>query len=627
MGGCPMTLAMADKFHARYSMVERREWQRTRTLSRIPPCAQGLWLYLLTTPFLGVLPGLVTAGEAALAEDLGWPVEGFRAAFEELEASGRVRADWTARVVVLVGEVGRSFERRGPESPNVIRGWRSQWLELPQCALVREYHAELGAHVARMTEGFVEAFVKAFGKDLPEALSKASSKPSSKGSTNQDQDQNQDQIQQQKQQQSAARAARMSSPSDERPGAEGQDGTTGLPITEGPALPTGACTTGAFEGVCHRACSPTTEAPSTPELPRSPAPTRVDTRPPDTLPSATETALPFATERTSLAEFAPFSAPTGASDTVVSTHARDEQRLLRPARLSPILPPAPPAESRAALSHAMSPEGASPLAAPSPADPPKQAKRILDMVWPTAPEVDFAALGQTLAAEGNPFGERVVDLLAQGRTLTSAQRAALRKIHAERQAKCALPEAARAPTELEAYAATRWVAHRKQRKLGANQPDPRQISQLVQVALKASQDAEAGANGWKPTEQEILAHWIRTFLAEDQVRAGGVVDSGYPLGWLVTRCREYPLPSRSDVARLAKPAAQHPAGEGAAPPRSSGSTSMGPKPNWNWAPLEVLRGIAKGNAVRDIHGEARYRRPATASDPTQARAMASGEAR
>lgn len=177
-------MAVSDdrKAHARYSKVDRRLWNDRRGLSPIPPCGQGLWLYFLTTPYLGVLPGLIMGGEAMLAEHLGWSVEGFREAFAEVFAEGMARADWKARLVVLPKVVRLAVRRGSPESPNVVRGWKTQWLEVPDCALKDEYYRELKG----LVEGLGEAFAKAFA----EAFAKGNDKPS----PNQDQEQEQKQI-------------------------------------------------------------------------------------------------------------------------------------------------------------------------------------------------------------------------------------------------------------------------------------------------------------------------------------------------------------------------------------------------------------------------------------------------
>jgi hypothetical protein len=156
-----------NKVNARFSMVERRLWNDIADLTPIKPCGAGLWVYLLTTPYLGVLPGLIVAGEAMLAENLKWEIKPFRKAYAELERKGMVRADWASRLVMLPKVVNRYFERGGPENPNVVRGWRRQWLEVPPCELGNEYRTLLGSHIKGLGEGYGKAFDEAFGLAPP----------------------------------------------------------------------------------------------------------------------------------------------------------------------------------------------------------------------------------------------------------------------------------------------------------------------------------------------------------------------------------------------------------------------------------------------------------------------------
>src|SRR5262252_6925471 len=92
-------------------------------------------------PHTRALPGLFSIGEAGLAEVLGWPLRGFRAARRELEAQGIVKADWLARIVWIPN----ALKHNPPESPNVVRRWRATVDEMPECALKIEAVAMLGS--------------------------------------------------------------------------------------------------------------------------------------------------------------------------------------------------------------------------------------------------------------------------------------------------------------------------------------------------------------------------------------------------------------------------------------------------------------------------------------------------
>jgi len=152
-----------------------------RALSAPPPNARDLWVYLVTGPHNGVIPGLFAGGEAALAEALEWPLEAFRECFAEISAKGMAKADWKARLVWLPNAARHNL----PASPNVVVGWGKAFDELPECALKREAFAGLQATLGAMPEGFRKAFRKAFGKPHENA--------SPKGLPNQEQEQEQEQ--------------------------------------------------------------------------------------------------------------------------------------------------------------------------------------------------------------------------------------------------------------------------------------------------------------------------------------------------------------------------------------------------------------------------------------------------
>ncbi|MDQ0035865.1 hypothetical protein J2W30_003633 [Variovorax boronicumulans] len=169
----------------RYRKVEVRTWgdEKFRALSPMPPCGQGLWLYLITGPHTGPIPGLFRAGRAALAEDLDWDVEAFDKAFGEAFAQGMVKADFKARVIWLPSAI----KHNKPESPNVVRSWAAEFDLIPECDLKREAFGALKASIHALGEAFGKAFDEAFGKP--------SLKPSPKTMPNQEQEQEQEQEQ------------------------------------------------------------------------------------------------------------------------------------------------------------------------------------------------------------------------------------------------------------------------------------------------------------------------------------------------------------------------------------------------------------------------------------------------
>jgi uncharacterized phage protein (TIGR02220 family) len=165
----------------RHRRISTRLWSdsRFRALSPIRPSGQALWLYLLTGPHTGVVPGLFVAGPAALAEALGWPLTKTQRCLEEITVSGMAVMDPRSRLVCIPN----AAKHNPPASPNVVRAWRKAFDELPECPL----RDRAGRHLAMALEGFGKGFVEAFGK----GFAKAPADPSP--IQDQDQDQNQDQ--------------------------------------------------------------------------------------------------------------------------------------------------------------------------------------------------------------------------------------------------------------------------------------------------------------------------------------------------------------------------------------------------------------------------------------------------
>lgn len=175
---------------SRYRKVEVKMWAdaRFRELSPIPPCGQGLWVYLLTGPHTGPIPGLFRAGRAAMAEELGWELEAFDKAFAEAFDKGIVKADFKARVVWIP----KAIYHNKPESPNVVRGWRVELDLIPDCPLKSEALAAIRDALESFGDGFVAAFDEVSSSRF-KPYRKPSAKPSAKTMPNQEQEQEQEQ--------------------------------------------------------------------------------------------------------------------------------------------------------------------------------------------------------------------------------------------------------------------------------------------------------------------------------------------------------------------------------------------------------------------------------------------------
>lgn len=178
----------------RYRKVAVRIWadREFRRLSRPQPNGQSLFFYLLTGRETAIIPGVISARESGMAEELGWPLEAFREAFGEVsgEAFGKglrgaekamAKADWEAGLVF----VPNAIKHNAPQSPNVITSWKNAWDELPECDLKAEIYQSLRAFMKGKNKAFLEAF--------DAAIPKPSWKPSDKALANQEQEQEQEQ--------------------------------------------------------------------------------------------------------------------------------------------------------------------------------------------------------------------------------------------------------------------------------------------------------------------------------------------------------------------------------------------------------------------------------------------------
>jgi hypothetical protein len=141
---------------ARYRKIDTRMWAdaKFRALSTPPPSGKYLWIALLTGPHTTNLPGLFRVGEMALSEELGWSLEGFRKGFAELFREGLAKADWNARVVWIPNAI----KYNPPDNPNVVKGWRDSWDEVPECGLKAEAYQTLRTFTKGLGEGFAKAF-------------------------------------------------------------------------------------------------------------------------------------------------------------------------------------------------------------------------------------------------------------------------------------------------------------------------------------------------------------------------------------------------------------------------------------------------------------------------------------
>ncbi|MEX3950601.1 hypothetical protein AB4Y40_22930 [Paraburkholderia sp. EG287B] len=172
---------------SRFRTIQVRMWgdEKFKRLSPIPPCGQGLWVYLLTGHHTGPIPGLFHTGPAAMAEQLHWSLEDFAKAFDEVLQQGMAQVDLDACVVWIP----KAVEYNKPQSPNVVLSWANEWDLMPECALKWEARETLRAFIGGLGKGYPKAFAQVFDNHSPEALPKASGKTT----CNQEQEQEQEQ--------------------------------------------------------------------------------------------------------------------------------------------------------------------------------------------------------------------------------------------------------------------------------------------------------------------------------------------------------------------------------------------------------------------------------------------------
>jgi len=139
-----------------YRKVETRTYgdAKFQKLTAAQPCGQFLWLWLLTGPATCIIPGVIRMGPAGMAEMLGWPLKGFREAFQEILAQRLIDADSSAHLAFIPNAI----KHNPPQSPNVVRSWRGTWNDLPECPLKLEVWKTLGAFLVGMGDAFGQAF-------------------------------------------------------------------------------------------------------------------------------------------------------------------------------------------------------------------------------------------------------------------------------------------------------------------------------------------------------------------------------------------------------------------------------------------------------------------------------------
>jgi hypothetical protein len=132
--------------------------EKFRALSPLAPSGQGLFLFLLNNPRNSGIPGLYSAGKAALAEELGWGLTDFEQCFQELSHAGMAKADWKNRIVWLPN----CLRYNAPNASSIVIHWGKVADELIDCELVRQGIQGLYECCQSKDVTYQKAFTKAF---------------------------------------------------------------------------------------------------------------------------------------------------------------------------------------------------------------------------------------------------------------------------------------------------------------------------------------------------------------------------------------------------------------------------------------------------------------------------------
>ena len=199
----------------RYRKIDPRIWCDSKFAS-LDIHGQRLFLYILTCPQMTAV-GAFRGSALNMALELGY-VKGFNEAlaqglpkaftdaFSELLSKGLVKTDEDG----LLMFVPNFLKYNEPESPNVVKSWKSVIDYLPECPLLVEVvekaieagktkflekkqdsktDSKTAQEAVEQLENHLESLSKTFGKPSSKASVKACSKPSGKAMPNQEQEQ------------------------------------------------------------------------------------------------------------------------------------------------------------------------------------------------------------------------------------------------------------------------------------------------------------------------------------------------------------------------------------------------------------------------------------------------------
>jgi uncharacterized phage protein (TIGR02220 family) len=156
-------MARRMRIHRR---VEVDTWQSPDflALSAPKPNAQTLWLWLLTCERTIIVPGVIVARPAVMADDLRWPLRAFERCLAEIEAAGMVEVDREVGLVVLskallVDDTMR--DGAGPAGENAAKSWATALQKIKTCQLRDSLMARVAVVISQCGEKISNAFAEA----------------------------------------------------------------------------------------------------------------------------------------------------------------------------------------------------------------------------------------------------------------------------------------------------------------------------------------------------------------------------------------------------------------------------------------------------------------------------------
>jgi len=135
--------------------------------------AKLLFVFVLTHPHM-TSTGALRNSISGLATELGWTRKRATKAFEQLLNKPLLEYDDRIGPVIVAPNF---VKHNQPENPNVVKGWRSSFNDLPECELVKNHYER----------------VKGFLKGFPQSFRKPFEKPFAEPFRNQEQEQEQEQ--------------------------------------------------------------------------------------------------------------------------------------------------------------------------------------------------------------------------------------------------------------------------------------------------------------------------------------------------------------------------------------------------------------------------------------------------